>query len=262
MSEAQQMDEETFLTILSRDTGVNLELVREIFNKVGSYLDKTHGAEDSEDEHAWERIKPGQKILLEVLDGQFKGKYMSQIVHRGHHTVFAAIPRNESGLVKIPPDTQAVVRFQNEDTIVGFKAAIGGFLSTDPPSFNLNIQGPLITKSLRKFPRTKTRIACDAHYHPQGKGESSDLKKSKGLIKDISAGGVRLAVGEEDIGRGQILYLSFELPDTGLFDKIKSEVVYISERSKEQMECGIKFVEIEAAQRDMLAGFVSQQLLS
>ena len=69
-------------------------------------------------------------------------------------------------------------------------------------------------------------------------------------------------MGEEDIGREQVLYLSFELPEADVLEKIKSEVVYVSERSKEQMECGIKFSEIEAAQRDKLAEFVSQQLLA
>ena len=82
------------------------------------------------------------------------------------------------------------------------------------------------------------------------------------MIKDISAGGVRMVAGQEDIRREQTLYLSFELPGQEPFEKVKAEVVYVSERSKEQVECGVKFVEIEAALKDRVAEFVSKQLLS
>lgn len=256
-----QMDQETFLTLLSRDLSVNLEVLREVYKRVAEYLGKEAHKGDMADEQAWERIKPGQKILLEIPTGEFKGKYMSQIVRRGQSTVYAAIPRNENGLIKIPPDTETVVRFQNEDIIVGFKSVTGGYLQTDPPSFNLNLLSGLIIKSLRKYHRVKSRIVCQVVYIPPGKEETKETKKIKGLIKDISAGGVRLAAPAEDIERGQTINLTFEVPGSGVFENIESQVVYLSERSTEQVECGVQFKTIDAEQRDKIAQYVSKQLL-
>jgi len=251
---------ESVIALLAQQTGVNVDTIKVIFDKAAEFVRSEEISKGGIESSDWDRIKPGLKVLVDVPQGPLKGIYMSHVVKRGKRTVYIALPRKEGGLVKLPPDTEVIIRFQDEDTAMGFRAVTGGYLKTDPPSINLYLLVQPVVKSLRKYPRARTRVTCEFTVVDEVDG-AKEKKTCKGLIKDISAGGVRLVTSETCLTRGQQVWLSFQLAGFPPFENIPAKVVYKVERDRESPEYGICFGELEEGVQDTIYQFVSRQLL-
>ncbi len=112
----------------------------------------------------------------------------------------------------------------------------------------------------RKFPRFS--LAVKVQYQIL---ESSYPREKEAQSKNISAGGIRLAVPEK-VNIGDLLRLKLSLPGEASAITVRGKVIWVEEFSVSSVlddkayDCGIEFVDISAEDQEHISRYVTFSL--
>ncbi len=204
-------------------------------------------------------IPIGQKVIVYVEEGNFKGTYSSFIYDIDEaNNVYISMPTNENGLKAVVREGERLeVSFVDRRGFrIGFTSRLKEIVNKDGQViYKLDTPTSLARVELRENFRVPVLIEASFYVFKKGK-----IEKAKGTILDISAGGVKLSTDIELEVRDK-LYLEFDLGGTKL-EEIEAEVVRRAITGEEGVKhYGLRFVDLSKEEEDMIIKFcISKQL--
>ncbi len=203
-------------------------------------------------------IPMGQKVMINIDEGNFKGTYSSYIYDIDDKFIYIMMPTNENGL-------KAVMR-EGEKISVSFVAKAGyriGFvvyvaeviLDGKTVIYKLSKPEMAVRIELRENFRVELLMDVEFYHFKEGK-----IIKGTGTVIDISAGGIKLSC-DEDLEVRDKLFLKLQLGDY-ILDNIEAEAVRKAITGEEGIKhYGLKFVNINKDKEDKIIKFcIGKQL--
>ena len=197
-------------------------------------------------------IPVGQKVIVYISEGNFKGTYSSYIYDLDDKYIYILMPTNENGL-------KAVIR-EGEKINISFVSKNGYRVGFDIPVTEIIQEGSKVIYKLAKPEkavkielrenfRVEILIDVEFYYFKEGK-----IGKSQGTIIDISAGGIKLSC-DDDLEIRDKLFLTFKLGEY-LLDGVEAEVVRKVITGEEGVKhYGLKFSNISKDKEDKIIKF-------
>lgn len=203
-------------------------------------------------------IPLGQKIMVYVNKGNFKGTYSSYIYDIDDNGIYILMPTNENGL-------KAVIRKQEKIDIsfvaknngrIGFNSEVKNIVKKEDRVIYLLKRPEKMEKmELRENFRVEVLLNAEFYYIQKGK-----IQKYKGTIIDISAGGIKLSC-DLDLEIRDRLFLKFNLGNY-LLDQIETEVsrkVITGEKGVKHY--GLRFIGLDKNKEEKIIKFcINKQL--
>ncbi|NLH48123.1 MAG: flagellar brake protein [Myxococcales bacterium] len=157
--------------------------------------------------------------------------------------LMTAIPRLDSTTVKIVPSAEVVLRYILDGTVYGFSTRLIGEYQSPVPMWVLEYPKSVEFKNLRRSPRVSLEL-------PVTCADGMQMR-----TVDISANGA-LLTGNAPLSIGDILRISFNLPDGTAIDNLEADVVRV-QKSRTESLFGINFHET-SDQLAKIARFIYQ----
>lgn len=203
-------------------------------------------------------IPIGQKVMVYVEQGNFKGTYSSFIYDIDDRYIHISMPTNEKGLKAVVREGESIeVSFVDRKGYrIGFSARLGEIEKKgNQVIYKLLKPDKLFRVELRENFRVPVMIETEFYVFKGGK-----IVKSTGTILDISAGGVKLSCDDKLEVRDKLV-LNFELGGEMLED-IEAEVVRKAITGEEGINhYGLMFTDLTKEQEDKIIKFcLSKQL--
>ncbi len=197
-------------------------------------------------------IPIGQKVVVYISEGNFKGTYSSYIYDMDDSGIYILMPTNENGL-------KAVIRTNDKVNIsfvakngyrIGFDVAVSDIIRENSKViYKLKKPQKAVKIELRENFRVSVLIDAEIYYFKDGK-----ITKSQGTIIDISAGGVKLSC-EEDLQIRDKLFLNFKLGEQ-MLEGVEAEVVRRAVTGEEGIKhYGLKFSNMDKNKEDKIIKF-------
>ena len=226
-------------------------------------------------------LETNQLIEFELIAGQYEGKYTTKIeeVREKREFVIEA-PFFQGKAVTVPVNSRGKVRLRTEGGIYSLPVLVIGRDLDVTPLLILKLSGKVAKVQERQFFRLKqsqeTRFRIIASSREQfekmvgigdaglaepkmrfqNKKETSNFDK-KGILKNISAGGVRLAT-QEEVKKGQIVQMDFGFMDIS-FDTLFGEIMRLDREVRDDIKrylAGIRFLDAEDREQDELISWL------
>ncbi len=186
-------------------------------------------------------IPIGEKIMVYVNEGNFKGTYSSYIYDIDDDTIHILMPTNENGLNAVLRRRDSInVSFvaKNGDRL-GFHSNIADIVENGKKKIYRIEKPTAINKiELRNNFRIEILIKAEYYYFRDGK-----IQKGEGTLIDISAGGAKISV-EDEFEIKEKLFLQFVL-DGYLLNGIEALVVRVAFRSEDVRHYGLMFTNLD-----------------
>ena len=192
----------------------------------------------------------GQKVTLKVRNEVFNVQIRGFC--RGQYIILD-LPKIGSDYFRIVPQTGLQIHYTKDGLFVNFKSS--SILSFAQAISLLIIEYPrtVDTHNLRKFERFKANLPIS--YFSEDEGQK---KEDLGIIRDISSGGI-LFTHARQIGKENLLRLSFEVPKGGKIQQQLAEVRNIRKNPKSETSpfvTGIKWRNLPSEVELMIKNFV------
>lgn len=201
-------------------------------------------------------IESNTKILVEVLSGEFIGKYDSRIESVDDDYIYISLPTKNAIPAPLKPGTKIDVSFVTDKGRFSFITEVIDRVRDNIIMLKIKKPEQLFRKELRKYFRVETFlkiIVCKIVYN-DNKNTPDMLKICKeGTVKDISGGGVRIFT-ELELDVDDIVELDF----SGAINNIKEvfgKVVRVKEING-KTEAGVEFISIRENDRDKIIQYV------
>ncbi len=203
-------------------------------------------------------IPLGQKIMVYVNEGNFKGTYSSYIYDIDDNGIYILMPTNENGLKAVIREHEAIdVSFVTKNNgRIGFNSEIKNIIKKEDKVIYLLKRPEKIEKmELRDNFRVEVLLDVEFYYIQKGR-----IQKHKGTIIDISAGGVKLSC-DLDLEIRDRLFLKFKL-GSYLLDQIETEVARkVITGEKDVKHYGLKFIDLDKDKEERIIKFcINKQL--
>ncbi len=209
-------------------------------------------------------LRPGNKVWLEVLGGNYKGSYPSVVEGVRDDVIVVGHPFIKSALLPLAHGTKVRVTFKGKGALYTFESRVKGRGSEGIFVLYLELPEKVDRIQRRRFVRLETILPF---YY---KANSEDKYRS-GIIKDISGSGIR-AVVDKDVNVGDTLYVFIDLygkskPNkvvdvTGVISvkaNVVRQVINPSFDDKRRKEVGMEFVEISERDRQKIVRFIFEK---
>ncbi len=197
-------------------------------------------------------IPIGQKIMVYVTEGNFKGTYSSFIYDLDNNSILIFMPTNENGLKAIlrPKDRIQISFVAKNGDRFGFGAVIQNTKKEDGKILYQIGKPNKITKTeLRDNFRVQVLIDAEFYYFKDGK-----IQQGEGTIIDISAGGAKLSCESEFTVRDK-LSLKFVLGEY-LVSGQEAEVARIALANEDGIRhYGLRFTNMEKETENRIIKF-------
>lgn len=224
-----------------------------------------------------DKLEVNQLVELEVTAGCFAGKYSTQVVDIKNEEQFVInAPFSNRQPVKVPVNGRGEIRVGEEGGVyvLPVKVAARSFDAT--PLLILTLRGSVTRIQERQFFRleleqkTKYRKIAENEQQFEKMVGTADNKlgeeeltldsdqglpelNSTGIIKDISAGGVKLSM-EEKLKAGEILEIDFEFIDAS-FSTLFGKIIRVNKVVRSEIkkyEAGLDFINANQSYQDEL----------
>jgi c-di-GMP-binding flagellar brake protein YcgR len=205
-----------------------------------------------------DKLENGLNVLVEIKSGLFKGNYLSRIFKLvKDKEIFIELPENKDGkLVEFWPKIKVYISFFRENepgAIYIFEKQIDRIEHTPKKCFVVSYPSAIERIQRRNYVRVDVRLPF---FYQKYRDDGSKMPLKKGLILDISGGGVLLRTPEY-IEKDTFLQTKFKLGEED-FD-VRSKVVRVIEKHrgrKSMYKYGIIFDNISEMVRRKIIGFV------
>ncbi len=224
-----------------------------------------------------DKLEVNQLVELKVTAGRFAGKYSTQVVDIKNEEQFVInAPFSNRQPVKVPVNGRGEIRVGEEGGVyvLPVKVAARSFDAT--PLLILTLRGSVTRIQERQFFRleleqkTKYRKIAENEQQFEKMVGTADNKlgeeeltldsdqglpelNSTGIIKDISAGGVKLSM-EEKLKAGEILEIDFEFIDAS-FSTLFGKIIRVNKVVRSEIkkyEAGLDFINANQSYQDEL----------
>lgn len=152
-------------------------------------------------------LKPGLTVDLHVLEGEYEGKYKTQVDEVGEKRVSVLAPYQEREVVPLREGTRVEIVFWDDVASYAMETVIEQRIAVPVPIFVLKLPDDIRRIQRRNF------VRVDAFYPVSFQvvlktGLSDWLK---GSMLDLSGGGMRFQTREK-LDRSSIIYSYLKLP--------------------------------------------------
>ncbi len=209
-------------------------------------------------------LKPGDKVWLEVLAGNYKGSYPSVVEGVNRDAIVVGHPFIKSALLPLAHGTKVRVTFKGRGALYTFESRVKGRGSEGVFVLYLELPEKIDRIQRRRFVRLE--VILPFYY----KKDSEERYKS-GMIKDISGSGVR-AVVDRSVNVGDTLQLFIDLYGKSNPNKVVDVSGVIAVRAvvvrqvinpdfndKRKKEVGMEFVEMSEKDRQKIVRFIFEK---
>jgi c-di-GMP-binding flagellar brake protein YcgR len=222
------------------------------------------------------KLDVNQRVELNIYSGKYEGEYSTQITdirEEGEFVINA--PFSKGKPLNIPINTRGEVKLREENGIYILPVRIIDREVDSTSLLVVKLRGNIKKIQERQFfrlevyERTNYRVLANntSQFEKMiGLVEEKGKKKTaldtdenlpnldtEGIIKDISAGGIRLSV-EEKLEKGQVVEVDVDFMEAS-FSTLFGEIIRVDRKDKNDLiryEAGIKFVSCNQNQRDEL----------
>jgi c-di-GMP-binding flagellar brake protein YcgR len=197
-------------------------------------------------------IRLGSKIEVVFINNENKGAFISQFEDIKNEKIVISSPTKEGQILAIDIGTKLLVHFIHNCDLYRFRAKVINKFKKDN-LYYLEIKKTDVFESVqrREFYRYKTILDIDFRI------VNLDIKsKIKGIVKDISGGGVCL-VTSKNLKKNELLNCKLYLKDESKID-FEGKVVRIKkiESTYNKKEYGIRFFNISYKDRETIIRYI------
>jgi len=207
-----------------------------------------------------DKIVPiGQKIMFFITEGNFKGTYSSYIYDKDDDYIYVLMPTNTKGIKGILRENDSVeVSFVDDKNRfrIGFSTKVNKIIKDDKKViYRLDKPTEIARIELRNNFRVDDLIDTNFFYF-----KDSKIKKEKGVIIDISAGGIKLST-DCDLETRDKLFLEFNLNNDKM-SEIEGEVVRKAVTGEKDVKhYGIQFIDLDKKTENKIVKYcISKQM--
>jgi len=176
------------------------------------------------------KLQVGLQIFLELSQEMNDLRAKSSILGWSSPThLMISYPMVDNKLLLAPIETEAVVRYLLDGIVYGFTTKIIDKQQKPLPMWILTYPDVVETKTLRRSPRITIKLPVTYNDH------------CNACTIDLSAHGALLSVSDK-MSIGQSLKLNFQLPDGGMINELRAEVVRLQE-SRDGAMIGVNFAD-------------------
>jgi CheY-like chemotaxis protein len=136
----------------------------------------------------------GQPVTVEIPNGSGARTYPSYISHKDERTLSLDTPRDESGVVRVPPRTSVRVAVAARDAHYSFVSHV--ISSADVPEPVLVLDKPRVIYRAQRRLHPRFAMTLPVRY-ARMHGDKADSKFGSGWTRDLSLGGACIVVPEE-----------------------------------------------------------------
>lgn len=201
-------------------------------------------------------IEVNQKFELIVVDGPYKGNYLSQVADLPGDMIKVTVPLVHGEIIPLRVDLDVLMYFTGDQAVYSYKTKIiGREEEGEVPLLHLAIPEDKYRIQRREFFRLEVREKVMYRLLDEKLEPMSVLKESYTL--DISGGGVKMFI-KEPVQKGTMMELYLQIP--GLENiAIISKIVNIFD-VEAGLAFGIKFIEIgEYIQEEIISWLFDYQ---
>ncbi|MGA1861489.1 flagellar brake protein [Deferribacter thermophilus] len=201
-------------------------------------------------------IESNTKVLVEVLSGEFIGKYDSRIEAIDNDYIYISLPTKNAIPAPLKPETKIEVSFVTDKGRFSFISEVIERVRDNIIMLKIKKPNHLNRKELRKYFRVETHLKIIVYKIKYNENSNTpDMLKicKESIVKDISGGGVRILTDLE-LNVDDIVELDF----AGTIDHIKEVFGKVVRRNELQnkLEAGIEFISIRENDRDKIIQYV------
>jgi len=209
-------------------------------------------------------LRPGDKVWLEVLAGNYKGSYPSVVEGMNEDAIVVGHPFIKSALLPLAHGTKVRVTFKGRGALYTFESRVKGRGIEGVFVLYLELPEKVDRIQRRRFVRLEVILPF---YYKKG----SDERYKSGMIKDISGSGVR-AIVDRSVNVGDTLQVFIDLYGKSKPNKVVDvsgiiavkavvvrQVIDPNFNDKKRKEVGMEFVEMSEKDRQKIVRFIFEK---
>ncbi|AFM40567.1 putative glycosyltransferase [Desulfosporosinus acidiphilus SJ4] len=193
------------------------------------------------------KLSPGLSIILEVLEGEYKGKYRSRIEEVEEMFITVGAPFVKGDLIPLRLGMELNVVFWDEISAYSFSTKIVKRAADPIYILVLDMPGTIVKTQRRNYVRVTSIFPLIFQLPSEGLS-----KNYKGTMLDFSGGGIRFLT-EKHVEEESILNVHLEFAKEGIATKVRVVRTEEIEDSKpKRYRVSAEFVEISERTRDQI----------
>ncbi len=204
-------------------------------------------------------LKPQQKIY--VIKQNSETQYISYIESVDSDVITIALPLSYSSSLHANKGDLLTVRLPSDTHSIEFMARVIGLKIDNVPMYVLEYPKEIKRVQLRQHVRLSMLMDIENSVAPE---KGKNLQYRKGMMLNISAGGMKLSV-PEDIPEGSPLMVKFSLIIRGIEHSFELEAKVVRSQTveiqkKKHFHLGLCFITVTNMQKDLIYQFIFNKM--